>query len=61
MAGRTPPRRTETLTDSPSEVVRVPEGVISGFLLKVIREQIPRTQDELAEDLGIDKSTVQGW
>nr|WP_189272044.1 helix-turn-helix transcriptional regulator [Kitasatospora griseola] len=35
--------------------------MISGFLLKVIREQIPRTQDELAEDLGIDKSTVQGW
>ncbi|WP_329585492.1 XRE family transcriptional regulator [Kitasatospora sp. NBC_01250] len=35
--------------------------MISGFLFKVIREQIPRTQDELAVDLGIDKSTVQGW
>lgn len=61
MAARTPPRRTETLTGSQSALVRVPEGVISGFLLKVIREQIPRTQDELAVDLGIDKSTVQGW
>ncbi|MFG2909233.1 helix-turn-helix domain-containing protein [Kitasatospora sp. NPDC048286] len=61
MAGRTPSRRTETLTDSRSESLPVPEGVITGFLLKVIREQIPRTQDELAVDLGIDKSTVQGW
>ncbi|MFD7827685.1 helix-turn-helix domain-containing protein [Kitasatospora sp. NPDC059803] len=61
MAARTPPRRGETLTDSQSALVRVPEGVISGFLFKVIREQIPRTQDELAVDLGIDKSTVQGW
>lgn len=37
------------------------EGAITGFLFKVIREQIPRTQDELAEDLGVDKSTLQGW
>ncbi|MFD7906938.1 helix-turn-helix domain-containing protein [Kitasatospora sp. NPDC059747] len=41
--------------------MRLPEGVISGFLFKVIREQIPKTQDELAMDLGVDKSTVQGW
>ncbi|MFE4973638.1 helix-turn-helix domain-containing protein [Kitasatospora sp. NPDC056651] len=61
MAARTPPRRTETLTGSQPEPARVPEGVISGFLFKVIREQIPRTQDELAVDLGMDKSTVQGW
>ncbi|MFJ4674962.1 helix-turn-helix domain-containing protein [Kitasatospora sp. NPDC088783] len=30
-------------------------------MLKAIREQIPRTQEELAVDLGIDKSTIQGW
>lgn len=35
--------------------------MISGFLFKAIREQIPRTQEELAADLGIDKSTIQGW
>ncbi|MFD5188112.1 helix-turn-helix domain-containing protein [Streptomyces sp. NPDC058357] len=27
----------------------------------MIREQVPRTQDELAEALGVDKTTVQGW
>ncbi|MCC9311936.1 helix-turn-helix domain-containing protein [Kitasatospora sp. RB6PN24] len=34
---------------------------MTGFLFKVIREQIPRTQEELAADLGVDKSTLQGW
>ncbi|MFJ5118830.1 MULTISPECIES: helix-turn-helix domain-containing protein [unclassified Kitasatospora] len=34
---------------------------MAGFLFKVIREQIPRTQEELATDLGVDKSTLQGW
>ncbi|MFJ7243759.1 helix-turn-helix domain-containing protein [Kitasatospora sp. NPDC098652] len=35
--------------------------MITGYLLKVIREQIPLTQEELAGRLGLDKSTVQGW
>ncbi|MFC8717582.1 helix-turn-helix domain-containing protein [Kitasatospora sp. NPDC057198] len=61
MATQTPPRRTRTLTGSQSQADQVPEGVISGVLFKTIREQIPRTQDELAADLGVDKSTVQGW
>jgi transcriptional regulator with XRE-family HTH domain len=39
----------------------VREGVITGYLFKLIRESIPRTQDELAVDLGVDKSTIQGW
>ncbi|MEY9963394.1 DNA-binding transcriptional regulator YiaG [Streptacidiphilus sp. MAP12-16] len=49
------------LTASQPELARVREGVITGYLFKIIRESIPRTQDELAEDLGVDKSTVQGW
>ncbi|MCG6499656.1 DNA-binding transcriptional regulator [Kitasatospora sp. A2-31] len=40
---------------------REPEGAVTGYLFKVIREQIPRTQEELSEELGIDKSTLQGW
>ncbi|MGW2874025.1 helix-turn-helix domain-containing protein [Kitasatospora sp. NPDC001225] len=35
--------------------------MVAGFLFKVIREQIPKTQDDLAIDLGVDKSTIQGW
>ncbi|GAA1942978.1 helix-turn-helix domain-containing protein [Kitasatospora viridis] len=34
---------------------------MTGYLFKVIREQVPRTQEELAIDLGVDKSTLQGW
>jgi hypothetical protein len=36
-------------------------GVVSGYLLRLIRESIPRTQTRLAEDLGVDLGTVQGW
>lgn len=49
------------LTASQPEPARVREGVITGYLFKLIRESIPRTQDELAADLGVDKSTIQGW
>jgi transcriptional regulator with XRE-family HTH domain len=40
---------------------RGPDGLVAGFMFKVMREQIPRTQDDLAADLGVDKSTLQGW
>ncbi|MFJ4676930.1 helix-turn-helix domain-containing protein [Kitasatospora sp. NPDC088783] len=36
-------------------------GLVSGFLLRLARESIPRTQEGLAEDLGVDVGTVQGW
>jgi transcriptional regulator with XRE-family HTH domain len=36
-------------------------GVVSGFLLKLIRESIGLTQTGLAEHLGVDVATVQGW
>jgi DNA-binding XRE family transcriptional regulator len=61
MPARTPPRRRETLTGGRSAPERGPDGLVAGFLFKVIREQIPRTQEELANDLGVDKSTLQGW
>lgn len=37
------------------------EGLITGFLLKLIRESAGLTQEALAEHLGVDRNTVQGW
>jgi DNA-binding transcriptional regulator YiaG len=37
------------------------EGLITGFLLKLIRESAGLTQEALAEHLGLDRNTVQGW
>ncbi|CAM5340726.1 XRE family transcriptional regulator OS=Kitasatospora aureofaciens OX=1894 PE=4 SV=1 [Kitasatospora aureofaciens] len=61
MAAQSPTRRGTTPTGSKPSLEREPEGAIAGYLFKVIREQIPRTQEELAEELGVDKSTLQGW
>jgi len=36
-------------------------GVVSGFLLKLIRESTGLTQVGLAEQLGVDVASVQGW
>ncbi|MFE7583593.1 helix-turn-helix domain-containing protein [Streptomyces gardneri] len=36
-------------------------GVVSGFVLRMLRESIPLPQTVLAEHLGIDLGTVQGW
>lgn len=36
-------------------------GVVSGFLLKLIRESTGLTQVRLAEQLGVDVASVQGW
>ncbi|WP_308312695.1 helix-turn-helix domain-containing protein [Streptomyces sp. ISL-11] len=34
---------------------------MTGHLFKVIRERLPCTQREIAERLGVDATTVQGW
>lgn len=36
-------------------------GEVAGYLLKLIRESIPLTQEQLAADLGVDRVTVQSW
>lgn len=36
-------------------------GIITGFLVKLIRESIPASQERLAADLGLDRATVQSW
>ncbi len=40
---------------------RAETGVVSGYLLRLIRESIPRTQSAFAEDICRDLGTVQGW
>ncbi|WP_411138069.1 helix-turn-helix domain-containing protein [Streptomyces sp. C10] len=34
---------------------------MSGFVLRLVRESMPRTQAALAEALGVDVETLQGW
>ncbi|MGN9805795.1 helix-turn-helix domain-containing protein [Micromonospora sp. L32] len=36
-------------------------GEVTGYLLKLIRESIPLTQEQLAVELGVDRATVQSW
>jgi len=36
-------------------------GIVTGYLFKLIRESIPRSQEALAVDLQVDRGTVQGW
>jgi transcriptional regulator with XRE-family HTH domain len=36
-------------------------GVVSGFVLKLLRESAGLTQTQLAEQLGMDVASVQGW
>ncbi|MFG1888719.1 helix-turn-helix domain-containing protein [Micromonospora sp. NPDC049051] len=36
-------------------------GEVTGYLIKVIRESIPMTQEQLATKLAVDPATVQSW
>lgn len=36
-------------------------GIITGYLFKLTRESIPASQEHLANQLSIDRATVQGW
>lgn len=53
VGGRRTPRRGQS---SPRCL-----GVVSGFLLKLIRESAGLTQARLAEQLDVDVATIQGW
>ncbi|WP_405798221.1 XRE family transcriptional regulator [Streptomyces sp. NBC_01506] len=39
---------------------RAATGIVAGFVLRLARESIPRTQTDLAEALRVDLATVQG-
>ncbi len=58
MPAHTPKGRKPTLTASQA---RPRHGVVAGHLLKLIREGTGRTQAQLAEDLRMDATSVQGW
>jgi transcriptional regulator with XRE-family HTH domain len=51
-------RRLATLTGGQSSR---PSGVVSGYVLRLARQSAALTQEKLAENLGVDISTVQGW
>lgn len=53
-----PPR---TLTVGTSRASRARIGLISGYVLRMIREQRGRTQDQAAEFLKVSQDTVAGW
>ncbi|WP_433132142.1 transcriptional regulator [Micromonospora sp. CA-240977] len=36
-------------------------GGVTGYLLKLIRESVPATQEHLAIALGVERTTVQSW
>ncbi|MEU9403125.1 XRE family transcriptional regulator [Streptomyces sp. NPDC048242] len=40
---------------------RTSAGAVTGFVLRLVRESIPLTQAALAEVLGVDVDTLQGW
>src|SRR5829696_9790878 len=42
-------------------VARPRDGVITGYLLKLIRQSAGLSQEALAELVGVDSNTIQGW
>lgn len=55
------PSPRETLTGGTGKPVRPRSGLISGYVLRVIREQQGYTQEELAEHLMVSPDTIAGW
>lgn len=53
------PRHTRT--GGPGSPSRSCGGVISGYVFRVVREQLGRTQAALAEQFGVAPDTVAGW
>ena len=43
------------------DTARPRDGIISGYLLKQIRQSAGLSQEGLAEQVGVDTNTVQGW
>lgn len=50
-----------TVTGNAVSAGRRRDGLISGYVFKLIRESIGLTQEALAELLTVDKNTIQGW
>ncbi len=41
--------------------IRPIRGLVTGYIFKLARESIPASQQRLAESIGVDRGTVQGW
>src|SRR5829696_9202241 len=62
-------RRASRLAGGPAAVrtggggsaARPRDGVITGYLLKQIRQSAGLSQEGLAKRLGVDTNTIQGW
>ena len=48
-------------TGGGGSAARPRDGIITGYLLKQIRQFAGLSQEGLAERLGVDTNTVQGW
>jgi DNA-binding XRE family transcriptional regulator len=48
-------------TGGGDSVARPRAGIITGYLLKLIRQSAGLSQERLSEQLGVDRNTVQGW
>ncbi|MCX5597178.1 helix-turn-helix transcriptional regulator [Streptomyces phaeochromogenes] len=55
------PSSRQTLTGGTGTPTRPRSGLISGYVLRVIREQQGYTQEELAEHLKVSPDTIAGW
>ncbi|WP_405509262.1 helix-turn-helix domain-containing protein [Streptomyces purpurascens] len=51
----------ETRTGSRGRPSRPGIGVISGYVFRVIREQLGHTQEDIAEQLKVSPDTIAGW
>ncbi|MFF4499114.1 helix-turn-helix domain-containing protein [Streptomyces sp. NPDC001401] len=55
------PNSRQTLTGGTGTPTRPRSGLISGYVLRVIREHQGHTQEELAEHLMVSPDTIAGW
>ncbi|MCI3270115.1 helix-turn-helix domain-containing protein [Streptomyces cylindrosporus] len=55
------PNARQTLTGGTGKPPRPRSGLISGYVLRVIREQLGHTQEEAAEHLEVSPDTIAGW
>ncbi len=55
------PGHRHTLTGSTGTATSARSGVISGYVMRVIREQLGFTRDEAGEHLRISPDTIAGW
>ncbi|MFF2063765.1 helix-turn-helix domain-containing protein [Streptomyces sp. NPDC058200] len=56
-----PTRSPSALTGGQGTTPRPRSGIVSGYVFRVIREQLGLTQDGLAEEFRVSADTIAGW